>query len=313
MSRSRSPQRPSLDSRSYRDRRDASGQDQRHLEAAQRREPLRDVYEVMDTLDRRNVREFLRNGTVTSLQDVYGTHYEVTPDGGVTRVWATCRSPNGGYGARAMNLILTRELSQKKPGELEVTVRKISAFPPRIEDDGIWDGYDDGSFEHNSLASRPPRPPAPPPPGPHPDETCDACGIVGHGVQICVMRSEEGDLPACPFCGLYNRHLPEDCELRSNFTDDALWQLFVVNRCGKSQIRTRDHSLMWPNIVALRLYAYPNEMHLKRYPLSREFARLENPDFHRKHDYRDDDWGLPTDDRTFDRDEILADAGLRVP
>ncbi len=153
----------------------------------------------------------------------------------------------------------------------------------------------------------------PPPPGPEPGKVCVACGIRGHMGKNCVMSSSRGDLPVCSFCDTFRIHLPEDCPQK--FIDAAVvWDLFVVQRQGKCEIRTKEPTLMWPNLVRWRLDDYPSEAQLALYPHSREFAKQQNEQNlyrHRAHDYTLEPRNLVSDPRTKDRETLLADAALR--
>ncbi len=151
---------------------------------------------------------------------------------------------------------------------------------------------------------------APPPPGPEPGKVCVACGIRGHMGKSCVMSSGRGDLQVCPFCDTFNIHLPEHCPQR--FNDAAVvWDLFVIQRQGKCEIRTKEPTLMWPNLVRWQWADSPNDAPLAYYPHSWEFAKRHqdrNPSHYRTHDYTLEPCNLVADPRTKDRETLLANA-----
>jgi hypothetical protein len=123
-------------------------------------------------------------------------------------------------------------------------------------------------------------------------------------------------MTACPFCERYSEHLPEDCRLRASFDDEQVWQLFVLNRRGKSQFRTRDVDLVWPNIVRARFAQMPDEGQQQYYPHSRGFALeqlVADPHRYRTHNYRYEPVGLVADPRTTNRDSLLQDRELALP
>jgi hypothetical protein len=129
------------------------------------------------------------------------------------------------------------------------------------------------------------------------------------------MTDDFGDFSACPFYEDLN-HLPERCRWKGHYGLDDIWQFFVVNRAGKSQFRTTDPALLWPNLVRWRLAAFPDEAPLPRCPHSREFAAQwynEKPDRWKTHDYKSEPANLVADPRTADRVRLVADRELALP
>ncbi|KAK4161097.1 hypothetical protein QBC43DRAFT_337493 [Cladorrhinum sp. PSN259] len=145
--------------------------------------------------------------------------------------------------------------------------------------------------------------------------TCTACGRQGHELGQCVYTSESGDLNGCPFCNEFASHLPEDCP-RYDSNEETIWMLFVVQRMGKSHIRTKSEMLMWPNVVLRRKYhLHPEEAPLVFYPHSRTFAisQLQRlPGLCEAHDYGLEPRNLVADDDTSCRDAILKGVELDV-
>ncbi len=149
-------------------------------------------------------------------------------------------------------------------------------------------------------------------PVPEPDRVCMACGIRGHTVRDCVWTSDRGDMPSCPFCETCD-HRPEACHSKDLFDADDIWDLFVLKRAGKSQVRTMDSDLIWPNLVRARLERNPDEPPLALNPHSRPFSldqSRSNPLRFKTHEYGNDPRGLEADPRTADRAELLRDSGL---
>lgn len=126
----------------------------------------------------------------------------------------------------------------------------------------------------------------------------------------------DGDIEACPFCETFRLHLPGHCSQRNSFYEDDIWDLFVVKRAGKSQVRTGDRNLMWSNLVKWRWNDNPEEEQLPMYPHSREFAaeRLHtNLERWRTHDYSLEPLGLAPDPRTEDMEKLMDDLALFRP
>jgi hypothetical protein len=130
---------------------------------------------------------------------------------------------------------------------------------------------------------------------------CGGCKMKGHSFGTCLWTTDSGDFDGCPFCEETGGHLPENCHDRSEFSEDDIWKLFVMNRRGKSQIRTLDRTLAWPYLVFRRAQTHQNEVPTEFFPLTPAFAKdwfYKVPNRCTTHDYKNEPLTLPCDPST---------------
>ncbi|KAK4222566.1 hypothetical protein QBC38DRAFT_503919 [Podospora fimiseda] len=139
---------------------------------------------------------------------------------------------------------------------------------------------------------------------------CYNCERAGHEAQHC-LGSREGCLMVCPFCDQYTigNHMPEDC---AKFDQGRVWDLFVVQRAGKCQYRTKSVKLSLGYLVEQRFREFPDEGPLDLYPHSWDFDR-KSPYKANTHDYLREPADLISDPDTLTRDMIINNHRLFLP
>lgn len=236
---------------------------------------------------------------------------------GAALAHASCDGP-GSAGHRFLRSVIDKTLQRRgQKGDYDLALKKRARPSPKGQFFGSFSGNIapqraraiEAAFDRSTS-------PEPRPTGLKSNIVCRACMRPGHSVRDCIWTdSQHGDIQACPFCETFGLHLPEDCPERSSFGRADTWDLFVVRRGGKSQVRTGNNDLLWSHLVYFRSLDYPDEEQLTLYPHSLQFAverLLANTERWRAHDYNAEPLSLVADPRTDGRDKILADDGLFV-